>query len=337
VPLTKTNYGRLTAVEWLRQSSAVAERARRRISGDGQAVPDTLLDDPTRLVALFEEALVQAIREDAPPGVAEELLLQLRLVSTASKRFDRDGFAAHRLSTLRGLRDPSELQPALEAGIAAAPDSASRAQLTRWLDLVNAAPAADSGADLMTIPLFPDEGTVPTGIGEPTPGRPVLPDPGITDTGRSGTDLGGRPTGEPVIDPVNLTRSVVDIGADIGRQVASDVAQQLEVPFDVQRAAELGAAIAGGGGFGGDGSGSGFFEALGKVVGAAVGELVGGPAGAVMGAAFGGGLGKAVDHAFSGSGSVDEEDLVDIVEAAACVLCGPTCIICMLTVDALLH
>ena len=88
------------ALAWLKQQPAVGEGARQQIDVAGKAIPDAVLEDPTRLVDLFVD--LESVRRDAPVGVAEELLLALRLLSAGAARFDRYGYVGTQLAALQG-------------------------------------------------------------------------------------------------------------------------------------------------------------------------------------------------------------------------------------------
>jgi hypothetical protein len=330
---------RSVALEWLRQHPNVAETARKRVDVPGKAFPDAVLEDPARLVEVFKGAIVEAVRNDAPVGVAEELLGYLRFFSLRVERFDRSGFVGTQLAALQGLRDRTEIIAALQASANNAPDEASRAPLERLIALANAVPASDRILLAPNGGLDSGPGTSAVGTGVNTGGT----DTGGTDTGGTdtgGTDTGGTDTGVTdtgsVIDTggtdtggTDTGGTSFDFGAQVGGQVGGEVATALGIPDGPQVGAQLGSQFGSQYGLT-PGASGGLFQEFCKLVGGAVGFVLGGPGGAVAGGAVGERFGSFIDHAIG-------DEPCDAACLMACLLCGPTCLPCVLAADSGVH
>jgi hypothetical protein len=296
-----------SATVWLRGNTAFGERARARIAFPGKALPDALLEDPTRVVDVLKSALVEAIMTDAPVGVAEDLLMSLRLHSTAAERFDRNSPSARALSSLQGLRDRDEISAALDRSAASASDELGSA-IERLRRFVDATPAADELMTLAPDESSPDSTGVPIDTGPPLPDSPTPdrgPDPG-TDTGTetgTGTRTGTGTEGTVRPDTIRDLDPGAALGALIGAYLGdADLAEQ---------GAAIGSQLTGG---------AATFDST--SIGQQIGQQLAGSTGATIGAQIGSKfLGLVVDH------------LVDVAAAAACAVCGPLCIICTLAAE----
>ena len=125
------------ARRWLTESPAIRETAVARFTDDprraGWALPDALLGDPSLLVDIAKEVLCEAIRQDAPVGVAEALLDVVRRMTVREQQVSPR--VRELLVGLRGLRDPSELLPVLTRALAGA-DAADRSDIQRMVTFV---------------------------------------------------------------------------------------------------------------------------------------------------------------------------------------------------------
>jgi hypothetical protein len=312
-----------TAAAWLRLNPAVGDRVRGRAAVPGRAMPDAMLEDPTRLVDLVKEALVEAIRADAPVGVVEEILPALRILSSGAKGFDRYGYVATQLSALQGLRDRPEIAAALGESAANAPDEMNRASIERLRSVTNAVSVSDEHVPGPDVILGPDDvgdghvhpefvpsggtgtdvgGSVPSG-GTGTDSGGESPRGGTTDTSAAGTtaDLGaqlGAQIGGYLAGPA---------GAEIGAQIGAEIAPEFD-PFEGSSAAQFGASV-----------------------GSRVGSQLCGEDCAQIGASIGGFIGGQL-----GSHGVGTPGLLNsITDAVTCALCGPSCIPCVLAAESM--
>jgi hypothetical protein len=314
-----------TAAEWLEANAAVVDTVRQRTAVSGKAMPDAMLEDPTRLLDLVKETLVEAIRGDAPVGVVEDLLPALRVLSVGARVFDRNSHAATQLAALQGMRSRGELESALQDSAADAPDELSRASIDRLLAALDATPASD---DHFTDPIFlgPD--------GEPPDGSGVSPggtgtEPGGVDVGTDGARPDPGVTGEPggeggVGVGTNGGRSRTDLhsvvggqiggylggpeGAELGAQVGSEAAGEFN-PLDGSNGAQFGAQV-----------------------GSRIATQLCGEACAQKGAQIGGFIGGQI--AGPGEGG-SFQTLDQITDAVTCALCGPACIPCTLAAESM--
>ena len=311
------------AVAWLREHPAVGETARKRIDSSDKAVPDAVLENPARLLEMLNESVIQALQSDAPVGVADELLLSLRILSARLERLERDSYLKAELGALQGLRDREEITTALQNSAAKAPDE-SRASLERMIRVANAVSVSDplEGVPFILGPDHVSPGPqVPVDPGgvEPPVVEPPVVEPGSVDFGGR---TGGTSTGAP------------DFGAQVGSAIGAEVGSALGIAGGADQGAALGSQFGtqfatqlGLGSGSGSPSGGGFFSGFFSMVGGAVGFALGGPAGGSIGAGLGARLGALVDQAL-----VDDE-VPDPTTTAACVLCGPDCVICVLAAE----
>jgi hypothetical protein len=351
------------AATWLQRHREVVEAARAGVDAAGRALPDALLEDPARLVDLFKAAAVEAIRTDAPPGVAEELLLGVRTMTERVGRLRANVFVAGQLSSLQGLRDPGEITSALRNRIAEAPDEASRAALERMVAVADSAAVflgpdgepsiatepGEIGGGPINLPL-PEPGTPEPGTGttEPEPGTGTT-EPGTTEPGGGTPEPGTGTIDTGTTEPGRTGLESPDpfvVLAEAGSQIGAEIGRQLGVPDGFQRGAEIGAiwgpqftttAVAE---TAGSSASSRFFSYVGAAVGFALAGPAGAAAGATFGAAFGtSGVGVTISHAVGTVlnliiEEVGEETIHDVTTVVACVLCGPLCIVCVLAADA---
>jgi hypothetical protein len=126
-----------TTPSWLRDNPGVRDDVVERFQGDSRlqndALPDAMVTDPSLLVDMTKELICEAVRRDAPEGVAEELLVAVRRM-TAGVR-DLSPSMRTILKNLRGLRDRSELEPVLWSALRNA-DGADRTKLQVMIDVV---------------------------------------------------------------------------------------------------------------------------------------------------------------------------------------------------------
>jgi hypothetical protein len=328
---------RPSSVTWLAVTPEAVVDIRDRANGTGEPLADALLGDPTRLVELFREAAVEAIRRDAPVGVAEELLVATRLAEIGARRFDADGHVARTLSSLRGSRDRSEIVPLLMAAAADASSSRDRYLLENLVGLAEAVPAElpDVGPSAIldvVDNLLPTEGAFsgtivpdpPPPLPSPPPGRgegEVVTDGTVT-TPDEGTD-------ERPVEPPPPPR---DYGAELGHAIGAEIVEHFGVPGAIEVGEQLGSDFA-------DAPDPPDkveeWSALGKLIGSALGVGIASTVGAAVCSAIGGIIASAFGLAHLGGGGRDV--VIDETSAAACVLCGPTCIACMLPAESLLR
>jgi len=288
-------------ITWLRDNPAVAELARASAAVAGKALPDAVLEDPSRLVDVVKTAVVEAIRSDAPAGVAEELVPVLRFVSLGAKGFDPEGGVGRELSALQGLRDASELSAALSRRSGEGLDAATTRSIERWMQIAERQPSSDELFTLgpddtspLTSPFVVDPGGRPTGptvdttVPETTEPRTGEPDPG--------TGTGGA---------VDAASMAAELGAVIGTYLGG--------ASGAEQGAQVGAQVASGG-------------LTAAELGQQIGQAIGGPEGAQIGAQIGAHIG--------GRGDLIQR-LHTWIDAAACLLCGPLCLPCVLAADAL--
>jgi uncharacterized membrane protein YeaQ/YmgE (transglycosylase-associated protein family) len=337
------------ALPWLLANPAVPEAASKRIETSGKAVPDAVLEDPSRLVAAFKETIVQAIQADAPLGVVDELLHATRTLSGRVRRIDP--YVRQELASLQGLRDPEEITPVLEDSLRRAPDEATKAGLQRLVSAANSIPhfLGPDGLDPGGVIDF-GEGTGTTDPGPPDPGTteprtttPETTDPGTTDTGT--TTTGTDTTNAAAVEAGQML-------ANAGAQLGSQIGGGSGVPEDEQTGAVLGAQYATqiGTSFGtiageqesGDSATGTASNRFWGIVGALVGGALFGPAGVAAGYAFGTSFGSTApgQAAVQGIGSVitaighELPPGSDVTTVMACILCGPTCILCLLAAES---
>jgi hypothetical protein len=99
-----------------------------------KAVPDALVTDRWFLPNAMKALVIEAVRRDAPEGVAEELLRVQRLMRRNAERIDEYG--AEVLARLEGLRDEDEIVPVLERARDEAPDRLRRERIERVIERV---------------------------------------------------------------------------------------------------------------------------------------------------------------------------------------------------------
>jgi hypothetical protein len=121
---------------WLEENPSVRERALSEVDLGGKPLPDALLADPTRLVAITKAIVIEAVRRDAPEGVVEGLIGPLRRMARGAAEIDRYRHITDALGQAQGLRDRSELEPVLDRALSTAPDEPNRRKLEMMLDVL---------------------------------------------------------------------------------------------------------------------------------------------------------------------------------------------------------
>jgi hypothetical protein len=335
------------ALPWLQANPAAREAATKRIEASGKAVPDAVLEDPSRLVDAFKEAIVQAVQADAPLGVLDELMFMTRTLSGRVSRMSP--YVRQELASLQGLRDPGEITSALRESLGRATDEDTRAGIERLMAVANSIPhfLGPDGLDPFIDPT--EEGITDPGPPDPGTTRPPTTEPGTTDPGTSETGtFGTGAPGSTNAAAVEVGQMLADAGAELGRQVGGGSG----APEDADTGAVLGAQYATqlGSDFGvltddedsGDSPTGTASERFWGIVGGLVGGALFGPAGVAAGYLFGVSFGstttgtgaaQAIGSAvLAGVHAVDPG--IDATILAACVLCGPTCIVCVLAAES---
>jgi hypothetical protein len=148
-----------TARSWLEDNPDVRESVMAGFESDprlqADALPDAILVDPKLLVDIAKEFVGEAVRRDAPEGVAEELLVAVRRMTAGERAMSPYMRAA--LQDLRGLRDASEIETALHRALDDATDD-DRGKLENFIALVKN-PKAVAEMDAKVLP--PDTGFSP--------------------------------------------------------------------------------------------------------------------------------------------------------------------------------
>jgi len=282
-------------LSWLRNHPGVIEAARQQIDVPGTARPDAVLADPALLVTAVRTVLVRAIDEDAPPGVAEDLLISYRTMRGRIQRLESRPFVRERMADLRGLRDGVELVPRLRQVIAEAPDAESRATIDRLIRIADVLPASDE----MVVTDLPDgsvvittgpSGLVDTGGPGPVGSGPVDSGPVDSGTVNPGSPDGTTDTGTLLPPLEGLPAGAEDFAINVGIDVATSLGIQNPTAAGdaaARKAFEQFVASHSVSGSGNGASGGGFFSALGTIIGGAVGFILGGPGGAALGAGIG--------------------------------------------------
>jgi hypothetical protein len=144
-----------TALSWLRHNPSVRDDVVESFQSDSRlqedALPDAVAADPTLLVDIAKGLVCEAVRRDAPEGVPEELLVAVRRMAAGESRVSP--YMRTVLKNLRGLREPSELEPVLRNALAEASDE-DRPKLESMIDLVKN-PDIVATADAKTLPSRP--------------------------------------------------------------------------------------------------------------------------------------------------------------------------------------
>ncbi len=144
-----------TARSWLRENRGLRDdilatfRSDSRLEAD--ALPDAMAADPALLVDLSKELVCEAVRRDAPEGVAEELLVAVRRMTAGARGLSP--YVRTVLNDLRGLRDRSELEPVLRNALDGAAD-ADRTKIEGMIDVVQKSDAVVA-ADEVILPEKP--------------------------------------------------------------------------------------------------------------------------------------------------------------------------------------
>jgi len=137
------------ALSWLEENPAVREKVVADSQQSGQALPDLVAGDPSVIVGLAKAIVVEAVLQDAPAGVVEELIAPVRQMAANARNLDRYQYAIGVLSSLQGLRDRSELEPVLADALGDAPDDANRAKIQDMLELVSGSDATIAEARVL--------------------------------------------------------------------------------------------------------------------------------------------------------------------------------------------
>ena len=330
--------GRSAALVWLTDPdqaevrSAVVEPLRR----SGQAPPDAVLTRPESLVDALQEASRLAVERGAPPGVAEELAGAARRLSSGMRRPAFD-YARTQLNSLVGLRDSAEVLPVLGRALESAPDDGSRDVVRRMVAAADRMPEF-LGPDGWTrvIVTIPDESGIVDTTGPVTNGGP----PDVTDG--SGGPVDGAGSRTTVLTAPDDVSAVATAGASIGQQIAIDLGLDPGAVQAAQGGAQAAIEQAQLGTFGsGPASGGGWCA-----VGTMIGSIVAGPLGAVIGCGVATAVshtpvGQAVAQGVAGAQQWLHQHLdgaeAPIEVVIACVLCGETCIICVVTAEVAGH
>ena len=149
-----------TAGSWLEDNPDVRESVIAGFESDPRlqtdALPDAILADPKLLVDIAKEFVSEAVRRDAPEGVPEELLVAVRRMTSGERAMSP--YMRSTLQGLRGMRDASEIEPALRRALGDATDD-DRRKLENFIILVkNPKPAAEMDTKML---LPPDTGFSP--------------------------------------------------------------------------------------------------------------------------------------------------------------------------------
>jgi hypothetical protein len=291
---------RSPSVVWLVDHPDAVATARREVS-DGGVFADLVVEDPTRLSALYTAITAQSVRAGAPFGVTEDLLRSARHMATLADRWTASGDADRvRLGSLKGLRDRDELTAALHGLLDGAPDERTRATIERLARYVSQELTAvkPDGADHVVITITnPVE---PVDVGRPGPTDPgVSSGTGTTEPPDPGSGEAATVIPEPADGPLADLFDQVDT---VGSAAAADFAE--EHGLDVDRARELGGYYATQTVLGfqsgpvSDTSGGSFGSKLWCAVFGTLGAAIAGPAGFAMGCTFG--------AAFSTTGAAHE-------------------------------
>ncbi|MCX4718729.1 hypothetical protein [Streptomyces virginiae] len=99
-----------------------------------KAVPDAIVTDRWFLPNYMKALVIEAVKRDAPEGVVEDLMPDLRRMARKAERMDDYGVEV--LARLEGLRDEDEIVPVLERARDEAPDEVRRVRIQRVLDRI---------------------------------------------------------------------------------------------------------------------------------------------------------------------------------------------------------
>lgn len=139
-----------TARSWLRDNPSVRDDVMERFQADARlqkdALPDAVVADPALLMDLTKEILCEAVRRDAPEGVAEELLVAVRRLAAGVR--DLSQYLRSVLKDLRGLRDRSELEPVLRNALDRGSD-ADRTKLQAMIEVVEKSELVTRGDEVL--------------------------------------------------------------------------------------------------------------------------------------------------------------------------------------------
>jgi hypothetical protein len=143
---SKEHYERLAgALRWVADTPAVQKAAVRAAQTKNLTVPDSMLADPTVVIAGAEAALAGARKQGAPEDVVATLEDMVARYRTGAERLPRLDYTVRTLRGLQGMRDRSELEGPLSEALANAPDETNRAKLTQIAALVRRPRSFDVG------------------------------------------------------------------------------------------------------------------------------------------------------------------------------------------------
>jgi hypothetical protein len=111
---------------------------------ENEALPDAIAANPTLLSDMAKELVCLAIRQDAPEGVVEDLMVPVRAMTKGAKELSKSVYLTQVLRSLHGLRDAYELEPVLEKALAEATDDLDRSKLQSMLETVQKSPVSDN-------------------------------------------------------------------------------------------------------------------------------------------------------------------------------------------------
>jgi hypothetical protein len=128
------------AISWLQDNPTLGEDVRRSFQSDTRlktdALPDAVAADPTLLSDMAKELVCLSIKQDAPEGVVEELMVPLRAMTSGAKELAKSTYFANVLHSLRGLRSTFELEQALNRALPEAGNDADRSKLRKMIEVV---------------------------------------------------------------------------------------------------------------------------------------------------------------------------------------------------------
>jgi hypothetical protein len=101
---------------------------------------------------MAKELVCLAVKQDAPEGVVEELISAVRVMTNGAKELAKSAYVTKVLRGLRGLRDASELEPALKKALAEASDDVDRSKLQSMLAVVQKSASGVNFANPETLP-----------------------------------------------------------------------------------------------------------------------------------------------------------------------------------------
>lgn len=131
------------AILWVEENQSLRESALSGVELGGKALPDAIASDPALLVDICKAFVIEAVRQDAPEGVVEELIVPVRRMAATARDLDQYRYTTRVLSQMQGMRDRSELEPILEKALVDAPDDANKYKLEKMLNVLRGAPRVE--------------------------------------------------------------------------------------------------------------------------------------------------------------------------------------------------